>query len=102
VYVRPLPKTIKALLITIFSPCLIKKKGVLQGVSKKTAFDLLRRNEQVLFARYRICEAKDGTVIVASTDHILDTLDPPEFGTSAYHMAMAADLYEREHGQDDF
>ena len=102
VYVRPLTKATKTPLITIFSPCLIKKKGLLQGISKKMALDLLRRNEQVMFARYGICDGKDGTLIVASTDHILDTLDPPELSASAYYVAVAADLYEREHGQDTF
>ena len=102
VYVRPVPSATKNSVITIFSPCLIKKKGVFQGISKKMALDLLRRNEQVVFARYGICDAKDGSVIIASIDHLLDTLDPPEFSASSYHIAVAADMYEREHGQDDF
>jgi hypothetical protein len=102
VYVRPLPVSSKSPIITIFSPCLVKKKGMFQGISKKMAIDLLRRNEQVVFARYGICELEDGDVIIASADHMLETLDPPEFGTSAYHVALAADMYEREHGQDEF
>jgi hypothetical protein len=102
VYVRPLPVSTKSPIITIFSPCLVKKKGMFQGISKKMAIDLLRRNEQVVFARYGICKLEDGDVIMASADHILETLDPPEFGASAYHVALAADMYEREHGQDEF
>jgi hypothetical protein len=102
VYVRPLAVESKSPVITIFSPCLIKKKGVFQGISKKMAIDLLRRNEQVVFARYGICKVEDGDVIMASADHLLETLDPPEFGASAFHVAMAADMYEREHGQDEF
>lgn len=101
VYVRPVRNT-KIPMITIFSPCLVRKKGMFQGISKKMALDLLRRNEQVLFARYGIIEAKEETLIAASIDHLLDTLDPPEFEASTLHVAMAADTYEREHGQDDF
>ncbi len=103
VYIRPVPKAIdKNPVVTVFSPCLIKKKRVFQGISKKMALDLLRRNEQVVFARYGICDAKDGTAVVASIDHLLDTLDPPELSASCWHVAVAADMYEREHGQDNF
>ena len=103
VYARPIPGPTKTPVITIFSPCLIKKKkGVFQGISKKMALDLLRRNEKVVFARYGIADIKDGALVLASVDHLLETLDPPEFGASAYHVAVAADTYEREHGQDDF
>lgn len=102
VYARPIPGARKSPIITIFSPCLRKKKKLFQGISKKMALDLLRRNEQVIFARYGIWEAKDGVMVMASADHLLATLDPPEFEVSAYHVAIAADVYEREHGQDDF
>jgi len=102
VYVRPVNSAMKTPVITIFSPCLVKKKGTFQGISKKMALDLLRRNEEVIFARYGIHEAKEETLVIASIDHLLDTLDAPEFGASAYHVALAADTYEREHGQDRF
>ena len=102
VYVRPVAGATKKPVVTIFSPCLIKKKGRFQGISKKMALDLLRRNEKVVFARYGIAEARNESLILASVDHLLETLDPPEFGASAFHVAVAADTYEREHGQDDF
>lgn len=101
VYVRPV-QSAKAPIISIFSPCLVKKQGMFQGISKKMAIDLLERNEKLVFARYGIIKAKSEDLIVASVDHILETLDPPEFGASAWHVAAAADTYEREHGQDDF
>ena len=102
VYVRPVSASDKNPVVTIFSPCLIRKNGVFGGISKKMALDLLRRNEKTVFARYGIAEVRDQTLVVASADHLLENLDPPEFGASAFHVAMAADRYESEFGQDDF
>ena len=41
-------------------------------------------------------------MVVASIDHLLDTLDPDEFKASAFHVAFAADSYEKQHGKDQF
>jgi len=89
-------------IVTIFSPCLIVKKGWFSGFSKGRALDLLRLNEQVLFARYGIWERPKETMVVASVDHLLDTLDPDEFKASAFHVAFAADSYEKKHSKDEF
>lgn len=103
VYVRPTARDDGArTIITIFSPCLVVKKGFFGGLSKERAIDLLRQNENIMFARYGIWEAKSEIMIVASIDHLLETLDPEEFKESAFHVAMAADMYERKHGKDDF
>jgi hypothetical protein len=88
--------------INFSSPCLQVKKGFLSGISKEQALDLLRRNEKNLIARYGIRDFGGESVIVASVDHFLETMDPSEFGASAFCVALAADLYEREHGQDKF
>lgn len=89
-------------IVTFFSPCLVVKKGLLSGLSKDMALDLLRRNENVLFARFGIWEGAKQSMVVASVDHILDTLDPEEFEASAWYVAYAADAYEQEHGKDEF
>jgi hypothetical protein len=102
VYVRNTAKGGSHQVITLFSPCMVMKKGFFSGISKDQAVDLLRRNENVMFARYGIWETETETMVVASVDHLLETLDPDEFKTSALHVAMAADLYEREHGKDRF
>lgn len=102
VYVRDASKNDDLKVVTIFSPCLIVKKGLLSGFSKGRALDLLRMNEQVLFARYGVWERKADTMVVASVDHLLDTLDPDEFKASAFHVAFAADTYEKKHGKDEF
>jgi hypothetical protein len=88
--------------INFSSPCLLVKKGFLSGISKDQAVDLLRRNEKTLIARYGIREYDGESAIVASVDHFLESLDPNEFGANAFCVALAADLYEREHGQDKF
>lgn len=102
VYVRDVSKSPERHVVTVFSPCLVKKKGLFQGFSKDLALDLLCRNEQLAFARYGILELEKERLVVASIDHLLDTLDPPEFEASVFHVAMAADMLEREHGQDRF
>ncbi len=91
-----------SVVITIFSPCLRVKSGMFSGISKKQALDLLKRNERTLFARYGIHSCRDSDLVVASVDHILETLDPEEFRHSVYSVAIAADSYEREHGSDQF
>jgi hypothetical protein len=101
VYVRDSSKEDRKI-VTIFSPCLVVKKGLFSGLSKERALDLLRMNENVLFARYGIWEGKSEIMVVASIDHLLDTLDPDEFKASAFHVAMAADTYERKYGKDNF
>jgi hypothetical protein len=102
VYVRDVSRSPERQIITVFSPCLVRKKGFWNGVSKELAIQLLRRNETVHFARYGIWGFEKEDMIVASIDHLLETLDPPEFEASVFHVAVAADALEREHGQDDF
>jgi hypothetical protein len=102
VYVRDTSKDGDTPIITVFSPCLVVKKGLFSGISKEMAIDLLRRNEDVHFARFGIWDSDKEHMVVASIDHLLETLDPEEFEASVYHVAMAADLYEREHGRDEF
>ena len=41
-------------------------------------------------------------MVVASNDHLLATLDPDELKASAFHVAFAADSYEKKHGRDNF
>jgi hypothetical protein len=89
-------------IVTFYSPCLVVKKGLLSGISKDQAIALLRRNENVMFARFGMWEDDKRSMIVASVDHILETLDPEEFEATAWYVAYAADAYEQEHGQDTF
>lgn len=88
--------------VTFFSPCLTVKTGLLKGISKEQALDLLVRNEQVPFARYGVWKQDGKDMIVASIDHLLDTLDPEELKHNMWAVALAADVYEKEHGQDKF
>ena len=92
----------QAIVVTFLSACLAVKTGFLKGLSKDQALELLKRNEKLMFARYGIWDVDGHDVIVASVDHLLDTLDPQEFHSHMWHVAMAADAYEREHGQDQF
>lgn len=88
--------------VRFFSPAMQVKKGVLSGLSKQRAVELLARNENTLFARFGIWQGGGSDMIVASADHLLETLDPEEFRASAGHVAVAADKYEQENGRDVF
>lgn len=103
VYVRDISKegTDNAV-VTIFSPCRILKKGLFNGLSKDQAIELLTLNSKIFFARFSILEAKTEILVIASIDHLLDTLDPDEFKASTLCVAMAADDYERKYGKDEF
>lgn len=92
----------KKAIVTIFSPARVLKKSLFGGISKDQAVDLLRMNESMMFARFGIWEAKEAIMVVASIDHLLDTLDPDEFMASTFCVAMAADGYERKFGKDEF
>lgn len=103
VYVRPTAGGGEdSVVVTIFSPCKVFKKGLFGGISKGQCIELLQLNEQLTFARYGMWEADKEQMIVASVDNILDTLDPPEFEAAVWHVAMAADAYESKFGSDEF
>ena len=102
VYIRDTSRSADHPVITIFSPCLMVKKGLFRGISKNTAMDLLRTNEAIHFARYGLYETDKYSMIVASIDHLLDKLDPDEFEASVLSVAHAADSYEKKLGKDDF
>jgi len=87
-------------IVSVESPCLVVKKDLLSGMSKERALDLLRMNESTPFARYGIVELEGAGMVVASIDHLLETLDPDELKHSAWCVAIAADKYEEITGKD--
>ena len=89
-------------IVTLFSPACVVKKGFLSGISKEQALELLRMNEDCYFTRFGIWEHEKETMIVASSDLLLETLDPDELKNHAYYAAYAADMYEAKHGVDAF
>ncbi|MGD9126136.1 MAG: hypothetical protein PVH19_02050 [Planctomycetia bacterium] len=103
VHVRPCNRNFQgAQVVTFFSPCIRVEKGFMKGITKEMAIELLRLNEEALFARYGIWTGQNADLIVASVDHLLDTLDPEEFESSFVHVAIAADQYESRYGRDEF
>lgn len=99
---RVFVRVISARAVRIYALCLKVKKGFLQGIKREQALDLLRRNEQMPFARYGIAPLDGEDLIVASVDHILDTLDPQELASHMRAVTQAADAYEKEHDRDVF
>jgi len=103
VYIRPTGKTPDGQdIVTVFSPALVVKKGMFAGMSKDQAIALLRLNENTFFARFGIWESETESMVVASSDLILDTVDTAELNAHAYYVAFAADNYEAKHGADKF
>jgi len=76
------------------------KTKLVSAISNKDLLGLLTKNEQLPFARYGIQERKDDYLLVASVDHLLETLDAEEFLAAATFVAMAADKCEAEKGED--
>lgn len=89
-------------IVTVFSPARIVDKGMFSGLSKEHALDLLKMNENTYCARFGIWDTKDKSMIVASSDLILETMDPGELKAHAFYVAFAADKYEAAHGGDAF
>lgn len=87
--------------ITVFSPCLAVKKGLMSGLTKETAIELLQANQRLELARYGIWESEKETLVLASYDCLLDTLDPAEFHAAVWSVAFAADWFERRSGEKD-
>jgi hypothetical protein len=102
VHVRPVRKAFNDEdVVTIFSPCLSVKKGMLSGISKDQALGLLKQNEGELFGRFGIWSFDDEDMIVVSSDHIVSTLDPAELEMHMYYIAHMADEYEAKHSKQD-
>lgn len=88
--------------VTFFSVCMAVKKGLISGLTKEMAVDLLRTNERLHFARYGIWDTDQEVTVVASVDCLLDTLDAAECHNAAWAVAFAADRFEHQHGQDEY
>ncbi|MHC8863730.1 hypothetical protein ACYVVI_00930 [Arenicellales bacterium IMCC57338] len=102
VNIRPVGKAINEEdVVMIYSPCLIVKKGMLSGISKEQAIELLRQNEGSMFGRFGIWRFKDEDMIVVSSDHMVATLDPAELEMHMLYIAQMADKYEAAHSKGD-
>ena len=103
VFVRPTGKTLEGkAIVTLFSPARVIPKGLFSGMSKDQALELLRLNENTFFARFGLWETEKESMIVASSDLLLETMDPDELKSHAFYVAFAADAYESKHGLDKF
>lgn len=87
--------------VCIFSHAAVYKKGMFGGISKEVAIELLKRNEDLSFARYGIREYDEKYLVVASLDALVETLDPGELENSVWAVAYAADRWEEKSGQGD-
>ncbi len=98
VYVLPSVQTPAGTVINIYSPCRWVEGGLLSKMSRDQALELLKANENIVFARYSVLEGEDGQMLVmAGMDALLDTLDAAEFNTYLWAVATHADAYEAKH-----
>lgn len=77
------------------------KKKVTAAIPQKELMTLLLKNENLMFARFGIRELEAEYLLVASADHLLETLDADEFNASARYVAQAADEYEASQAEED-
>ena len=88
-------------MISFFSVARVyPKTKLLSAISSKELLGLLIKNENMPFARYGIQERESEYLVVASADYLLETLDGDEFQAATTFVAMAADKYEAEKGED--
>jgi hypothetical protein len=103
VYVRPAGHTPDGkVVVTLFSPARILPTGVFRRLGRGEAIELLKLNEQMMFARFGLCEWENQMMVVASIDAIVDTLDTDEILAYAMFVSQAADDYESRYGGDQF
>ena len=103
VYVRPSGHDPEGrVIVTIYSPAAVMPKGIFKGLGKAAALELLQLNGRTPFARFGIWDSEKETLVVASLDALLDTLDADELKAYAYCTAFAADAYESRRGGDRF
>jgi hypothetical protein len=101
IYVRPSGEIAGKPMISFFSIAhSYPKTKLLSAISNKELLGLLMKNEKMAFARYGIQERESDYLVVASADHLLEALDADEFVATARFVAMAADEYEAEKGED--
>lgn len=88
--------------VAFLSPCLELKKGFMKGMGKSQALDILRRNSALLFGQFGLYDFGNVEVLMSSSCQILETMEVEEFEAHLNCVAMVADSYEIEIGQDDF
>ncbi|MFG0330618.1 MAG: hypothetical protein ACF8PN_12060 [Phycisphaerales bacterium] len=88
--------------VSFMSPCMAIEKGLMKGVSKTMALDLLRRNSNLLFAHFAIEQMPGGEILVVTSNQIVDTMEVEEFRNHILCVASIADAFEREIGRDMF
>lgn len=103
VYVRHSADDVEgSTLVTVFSPCKSFNNLDEAGMTHQRAIELLAMNEQMSLARYGIWDSPKEKMVVASADLFLNRLDPSELRATTWHVAIAADAYERKFQQDEY
>lgn len=103
VYIAPCGKLPDGSDVIAFqSPCMALKKGLLTGMSRKTALDLLTRNGNLGCGAFCIENFGEIDVLCVRSTQIVDTMEVEEFSLHVSAVAVIADEYERENGTDVF
>jgi hypothetical protein len=89
-------------LICFMSPCQAVKKGLLKGLNRDQAIDLLRRNGQLVVGSFAVQDFGGTDILVVRSTQIVDTMEVEEFRFHANFVAIIADRYEQEKGTDVF
>lgn len=103
VRILPSGETDEGAVVTFEAVCGLIREREWKRWVRRCAGDLLRFNADLLtFARFGMRPTgreEPATVVVASFDHFLATLDAEEFRAAAKHVAAAAELFDEQFGR---
>lgn len=77
-------------MLAVTVSCPILQFSEQRPIPDDMAMELLRRNERMFYARYGIRDLEDASLVVASVDHPLETLDAAELEVLMASVIQAA------------
>ncbi|MGM9992016.1 MAG: hypothetical protein ACI376_04090 [Candidatus Bruticola sp.] len=86
----------------IFSPCMRIKRAEIADKLPNLAYKMLQANEQINFASYALIENEEDIMVIASFETLLEEVTPKAFRAGVMAVALAANLFEENLGQDEF
>lgn len=88
--------------ICFMSACQKFSGGLLGGVKKNQAVQMLRINSQLPFGHFCLCNIAGSEYLCVRTTQLLETMEVREFETHCVAVAQLADAWEQKLGNDNF
>lgn len=101
--VGPLEETFDGMnVILFFSPCQRLSKGLMGGLSKSDAVNLLRYNAHLPFGHFCIMEIDGHETVCVRATQLLETMEVQEFRANCQGVATVADGWEQRIGKNEY